>query len=198
MRQPEITKSQILEQAGALFNTQGYNATSLSDITDATGLTKGAIYRHFTSKEGLEVASLENMFAQVDKIIIERVKKEKTAPAKLKAVLQLFESYTYNPIIKGGCPLLNSAIEVDDNNPKLRQVSVSMLKKLKFSIAHILNNGIKYQQIKPDTNTESLASIIICGLEGGIMTSKLCQNTEDINNIVAHLNHLIDQVSTHQ
>ena len=58
MRQPETTKTSILKQSGLLFNTQGYKATSLSDITEATKLTKGAIYRHFKSKDHLEKEAL--------------------------------------------------------------------------------------------------------------------------------------------
>ena len=54
MKSSEITKSKVLQEAITLFNTKGYRATSLSDITNATGLTKGAIYRHFENKEQLE------------------------------------------------------------------------------------------------------------------------------------------------
>ncbi|MEP0479738.1 MAG: TetR family transcriptional regulator, partial [Nonlabens sp.] len=54
MRDPEHTKATILKESANLFNAQGYKATSLSDITTATGLTKGAIYKHFKNKEDLE------------------------------------------------------------------------------------------------------------------------------------------------
>ena len=47
-----------MHHAGNLFNLQGYKATSISHITEATGLTKGAIYRHFKNKEKLEEQSL--------------------------------------------------------------------------------------------------------------------------------------------
>ena len=54
MRDADLTIEKILEKSGILFNTQGYKATSISDITDLTGLTKGAIYRHFENKQDLE------------------------------------------------------------------------------------------------------------------------------------------------
>jgi TetR/AcrR family transcriptional regulator, transcriptional repressor for nem operon len=65
MRQPEITKDLILFKAGTLFNTKGYKATSISDITKATGLTKGAIYRHFTNKQSLESEAFEYLMTIV-------------------------------------------------------------------------------------------------------------------------------------
>jgi AcrR family transcriptional regulator len=58
MRNPEQTREHILHQSGLLFNVQGYKATSLSNITNATGFTKGAIYKHFKSKDDLEKETL--------------------------------------------------------------------------------------------------------------------------------------------
>jgi len=61
MRVPAQTKATILRESAALFNTQGYKATSLSDITAATGFTEGAIYEHFTSKQDLEQRALRSL-----------------------------------------------------------------------------------------------------------------------------------------
>ena len=47
------TKQFILEKVAPVFNKNGYFGTSMSDITEATGLTKGAIYGNFKNKEDL-------------------------------------------------------------------------------------------------------------------------------------------------
>jgi AcrR family transcriptional regulator len=47
------TEERILKQAMRLFLEKGYHGTSIDDITQAAGLTKGALYWHFRSKEGL-------------------------------------------------------------------------------------------------------------------------------------------------
>ena len=49
----EKTSQYIVETTAPLFNKNGYTGTSLSDITDTTGLTKGAIYGNFKNKEEL-------------------------------------------------------------------------------------------------------------------------------------------------
>ncbi len=69
MKSSEITKSKVLQEAITLFNTKGYRATSLSDITNATGLTKGAIYRHFENKEQLEIEAFQNMMHSIFNIL---------------------------------------------------------------------------------------------------------------------------------
>ena len=51
---PELTQERIIKAATELFTSQGYDKTSMQDIIDATaGLSKGAVYHHFRSKEDL-------------------------------------------------------------------------------------------------------------------------------------------------
>ena len=51
---PELTQERIVEAATELFTSQGYDKTSMQDIINATGgLSKGAVYHHFRSKEDL-------------------------------------------------------------------------------------------------------------------------------------------------
>ena len=114
-----------------LFNSQGYKATSISDITEATGYTKGAIYRHFASKDDLEMETLLHLSSLMFEQLRERIKKEVTAGNKSRAVFKYFESFVTNPPLKGGCPLMNAAIEVDDSNPPLRKAAVENTEHLK-------------------------------------------------------------------
>lgn len=194
MRNPEITKEKILKQSGHLFNTQGYKATSISDITKATGLTKGAIYRHFESKAALEMETLSHLSAQMFDFLRAKIKEQKTASEKLLAVFQYYEAYITKPALKGGCPLLNVAIEVDDAHPALRRMAVSILDMLRDSIIAILENGIKYKQLKPDTDKEYYATMVIASLEGAIMMSKLRGNNEDIKRVTKHLTCLLKEI----
>lgn len=194
MRQPETTKATILKQSGLLFNTQGYKATSLSDITDATQLTKGAIYRHFKSKVHLEKEALLFLSQTMFEHMRNRIKSAKTAPEKLRGLFGFFETYISNPPIKGGCPLLNVSTEADDAHPALRKQAVVVLDLLRNSIVTLLDNGIRYGQLKPGINKEQYATIIIATLEGAIMMSKLRGTNTDIRTATRHLENLIHEI----
>lgn len=194
MRHPENTKAKILKHSGHLFNTQGYKATSLSDITTATGLTKGAIYKHFKNKNQLEKEALLYLSQTMFNLIRERIKAQPTAPGKLKALFSFFETYISNPPVKGGCPLLNVSTEVDDTQPVLRKQAVLILNMLRDAILTLLSNGIKYGQLKPTIQKEYYASVIIAMLEGAIMMSKLRGNNEDIKLSIRHLEKLIHEI----
>ncbi len=52
-RHPTETKTRILHSARSLFSNHGFTATSLDDILGATGITKGAFYHYFRSKDHL-------------------------------------------------------------------------------------------------------------------------------------------------
>ena len=196
IRNPDETKQKILKKSGVLFNTQGYKATSISDITSATGFTKGAIYRHFENKAVLEKETLFHLSTVMFEILRERIRCQKTAGDKLRAIFRYFESYISNPEVKGGCPLLNAAIEADDTSPVLRREALKILDILRESVIAILKNGIRYQQIRKDTDTEYYATIIIASLEGAIMMSKLRGNNHDIKRVIKHLESLLGNIET--
>lgn len=56
------TRGFIIDEAYKLFLTQSYEAVSISTISDAIGLTKGALYHHFTNKEDLFKAVIDKHF----------------------------------------------------------------------------------------------------------------------------------------
>ena len=194
MRQPETTKATILKEAAVLFNTQGYKATSISEITDETGLTKGAIYRHFTNKEELEREAL----CYQETILAEKLRQcilsEQTAGNKLRAVFQFFRSYISNPPFPGGCPLLNAAIEADDTDQNLREGALHMLNLYQDGLKRILENGKTHGQIKSRIDIELYATIIFASLEGAIMMGKLTQSEKEINHVITFLEELIKTI----
>ena len=194
MRNPTETKGAILHHAGNLFNLQGYKATSISHITEATGLTKGAIYRHFKNKEKLEEQSLVYLTGVMFEKLRVEIKQQSNAIDKLKAIIHFFESYITKPPIKGGCPLMNAAIEADDQSPHLRKKAHTILEVLKESIVAILSNGQKFQQIKKNINKEYYATIMIASLEGAIMMSKLSKTNHDIRMVISHLEKMIREI----
>ena len=187
MRNAELTKEKILKKSGLLFNTRGYKATSISNITDATGFTKGAIYRHFKSKGALERETLFHLSNITFDSMRDAIKKETNAPDKLRAVFRHFETYVTNPPVKGGCPLLNVAIEADDAHPILRKAAMKIMDSMHQALIAILSNGVKYKQLKPSINKEFYSTLIIASLEGAIMMSKLRGDDEDIKHVLRHL-----------
>jgi AcrR family transcriptional regulator len=195
MRNAELTKELIIIESADLFNTQGYKATSISDITKATGLSKGAIYRHFDNKSDLEQQALRRLAKLMFTELGNAIKEAPTFKEKMEATFSFFEDYMHTSLFKGGCPLLNAATEVDDTNVILRQQTFNMLAQLKASVQKIIENGIKNSQVQTKIDPIFYATIIIATLEGGIMMSRLERTSNAILYTIDHLRNVVKQIA---
>ncbi len=195
MRNAQATKNTIINESANLFNTQGYKATSISDITKATGLTKGAIYRHFENKGDLEKHALQRLSKVMFGEIGTTIKEAKTFTSKIEAIFLFFENYMDTPLYEGGCPVMNAAVEADDANPILREQACAMLQQFKDAVSTLIENGIKNNQVKPDADVAFYSTIFIATLEGGIMMSRLQRDKKAITHTIAHLRNIVAEIS---
>jgi len=192
VRDPENTRKQILMSASILFNTKGYKATSISDITSLAGITKGAIYKHFKDKSHLEKECLKSMTGQVFGNLTQKIKEAKDAKNKLYSILDYFAGYGENPPIEGGCPLMNAAIEVDDSDPQLKAVVSNIITGIQQGIKTVIQNGIDRNQMKDDFDIDEYASMIYSSIEGGIMMMKVTDNDHHLQSVIRFLKRDID------
>src|SRR5277367_5162107 len=105
MTKGEQTRRRIVEAAAPVFNKRGYEGASLSDLMAATGLKKGGIYRHFSSKEELAAEAFDYTWDAARECREPAFDAREDAVAWLKALIDNF--VTRRPAVPGGCPLLN-------------------------------------------------------------------------------------------
>ena len=86
----EETRTRILESSVKLFSTRGFNAASVDDICAEAGISKGAFYHHFESKQALFLALLDGWLKIIDTAI--EASKDKTAP---ETFMQMTEAFPY-------------------------------------------------------------------------------------------------------
>jgi len=86
----EETRSKILTSAIKLFSNRGYNAASVDDICTEAGISKGAFYHHFKSKQDLFLALLDVWLQTIDNAI--EASKDKTVP---ETFMQITEAFPY-------------------------------------------------------------------------------------------------------
>ena len=143
VKKSERTRQYIVSRTAAVFNKQGYQGTSLSDLEGATGLTKGSLYGNFSDKEEIARAAFFHSMGQIRSFVRRRIEKKKTARAKLIAVLSFYAAYVFDPPVPGGCPLLNTAVEADDFNPAMKKIVAQEIEKTVAAIAELLESGKK-------------------------------------------------------
>jgi TetR/AcrR family transcriptional regulator, transcriptional repressor for nem operon len=194
MSKGQETKARIIRQAAELFNQQGYAGSSIADIMRVTGLQKGGIYNHFQSKDELALQAFDYAIACVSQRTRAVLRNKHHAVERLKAIIDVSRSYIDNPPIKGGCPLLNTAVESDDAYPALRDRAQQAMNSWRHLICHIIENGVKKGEIQPKTDADEIATIIIATLEGAIMLSKLYGDKIHMQRAI---NHLYEYVENH-
>ncbi|MFG2005161.1 TetR/AcrR family transcriptional regulator [Spirillospora sp. NPDC048911] len=87
---PGYDQATILHTAVELFNRRGYDATSMGDLAKALGVTKPAIYHHFTSKEELLKAALDDALDELTAVVDEAARRQlgTTAYERLREVVR--------------------------------------------------------------------------------------------------------------
>ena len=91
-KHPEVTVERILDAAQRLFLEKGYEATTIQDIVDELGgLTKGAIYHHFKSKEEIMDAVGDRMFFANDPFKAVRGRDDLSGLEKLREAVRLHQ-----------------------------------------------------------------------------------------------------------
>jgi TetR/AcrR family transcriptional regulator, transcriptional repressor for nem operon len=188
----EQTRERILASSAQLFNRQGYFGASLTDIMRETGLEKGGIYNHFSSKEQLALESFDYAYGLVQQRVRQALAGKFDAIERLLAIVSVFKGIFEDPLVPGGCPILNTAIEADDSNEALRDRARAAMDNWRTTIHRIVNKGIERQQICPGVDADEVASILIATLEGAIMLSNLYKDSTHMKRAADHMARYIE------
>jgi len=187
VRKGERTRRSIVERAAPVFNTKGYYGTSMSDLVRETGMEKGGIYGHFSSKEDLAVASFEYA-AGVERDRFEAsLEGKKGALERLLAVVGVMGDLVEDPPVEGGCPILNTAVESDDANPVLKHKAQEAMGDLLRLVGGITKAGVRSGELVPGADPRETASVVVGTLEGALMLAKLCDDPEHMRRAVGHV-----------
>jgi len=195
MTKAERTRQLIIEKTAPLFNKKGFDGTSLSDLTQSTGLTKGALYGNFNDKEEIALEAFKYSIKKVKETVREKVDAENTYKKQLFALIDFYAEYVFNPPIPGGCPMLNMAVEADDYRTPMRKVVTKELMDTITFITSLLEGGIKAGEFKKDTKSNEIAYTIFCSVEGALMFARVERSDEPMKIIVRHCKNLVNQIS---
>lgn len=87
-RDPEATKSKILDAALNIFSSKGYYDTRLDEIVEESHTSKGSIYFHFPSKERLFLALVDQFANLLERQVTEAIEQEERGMARVRIALE--------------------------------------------------------------------------------------------------------------
>ncbi len=186
------TKEQVVERAAALFNQHGYHGASISDVMQATGLKKGGIYRHFASKEELQLAAFAFATDKMQERFSIALAGKAGARAQIEAIMSVYARIPVDPPVPGGCPILNAAVEADDGDPALKAAAQRVLNGLKRKLRALIEAGQEQGELSDELDPDAFANVFVAQLEGAVMLCKLSGTQAPMRHAAAHLTSWLD------
>ncbi len=172
--QSEQTKRKVADAAKALFSQKGYKATSIEDIVEATGSSKGNIYYHFKSKEGLFLYLIDEWDLEWERNWKERESLYKTTRDKLFGIAeQIILDDLNHPLTKAADEFFNNEEKGSDIEERIDE----MVKRHVEFNRELLQKGIDEGEFS-HKNAEQLA-VILEGLFVGMSRMSRKTSTEN-------------------
>lgn len=193
LRNPKRTRERLLQAAFREVYRSGFQSASLDTILAASGVTKGALYHHFDSKEALG-------YAIVEEIVGPDNREQWLGPLQnckdpIGTLIGIVQRLSVRPEdVRGGCPLINLAQEMSPLDAGFRKRLATILGDWQDGVASALQDGQKHGMVRRDLEPAQASGFLIAMVEG---YGALAKNAQDpkvmktgIKNIVGWLESL--------
>lgn len=197
VRQPEATRLKILEAAVELFHAFTFTGTSVNQIVERAGITKGALFHHFKGKNELG-------YAVVDELLRQQFREEWVKPlqtsvdpvADIQAILDGFsEEMQEDPkAITRGCPINNLAQEMSAVDDTFRLKLKDIFQEWEQSLERAIRAGIDAGNVRSDVDPSALAVTLVALFEGSIGMLKVSQDTNHFEKLDAGLTWILQSL----
>lgn len=168
----ETSREKILESAKKLFNNKGFNATTISDLVDATGMQKGSLYFHFDSKDEIAFEVLKEATKDFISFLDTVLDGNNPGMALDNFFRAALEKHISTGFV-GGCIFGNTALEMSDTNLEFAKMIEDVFDSWIQKISNVVKRAQDIGQIRDDIHYAQLAGYIVGAIEGGIMISRL-------------------------
>lgn len=195
MRDSKTTRDRLLDETARLVERQGFGPTSVNDVLQAAGIKKGTFYYHFPAKDELGLAVLgrarDDFLAFLDSAL--------AAPTPMKALERFFKAALRKHRktgFVGGCLWGNTALEMSDCSPAYTTFVGKVFDEWICRIERVIHSGQEAGQIRTDRPAAELARLVVAGIEGGIMMSRLTKRDGPLRSCLKSLRVLLAPETT--
>ena len=195
MTKADRTRQYIIDKSAPVFNRRGIAGTSLSDLTEATHLTKGALYGNFSSKDEIAIEAFRHSMGRVRQAFRAVVDLEASNRGKILAFLEFYDKNVLKPPVPGGCPFMNTAVEADDHQTFLRRAVAQEGQRVIDFLASLFEAGRDAGEFRADIRPKELGSFIFCAVEGAIVIARVAGSREPMRIVVSQCKQIVKQIT---
>ena len=146
------TRARILDEAVQLASVQGIGGLTIGPLAERLGLSKSGLFAHFSSKEALQVETLDRAAERFQHDVTEPIRAVERREERLRVFFERWIDWVEDSGLPGGCPILAAAIEFDDIQGPVRDAAARHLGQLLALIAKFSRAA------KPDGDHEAVAA----------------------------------------
>jgi TetR/AcrR family transcriptional regulator, transcriptional repressor for nem operon len=179
----QFDRSEVLDRAMALFWTRGYEATSIHDLVEATGVNRGSIYATFGDKKGLFLAVLDHYLETVAKSMMA----ELSDPDPRRAIERMFDSLirrTSDPKFPRGCFITNTSLECPGSGDEITRKIAEAIGQQESAIYRVLRRGQAEGSLASTLDARALARFFLGVAQGLNVVNKAVADPEMLKDMV--------------
>jgi len=180
VRQPDVTRETILDAAFQEVHRHGFQAASLTNILAKTGLTKGALYHHFPTKDELGLAVIDEVVREgLDAMMFAPLRESDTPFETLLEIVHRKAQRADLENVSLGCPLNNLMQEMSPLNAAFKKRLNAVLATWQGAVADALLRAQKQGTVRRDVDCHAAALFIVSSWEGCVGVAKAMQSVKD-------------------
>ena len=161
------TRRKIIENSLQLFSVKGYYNTSVSDILDATGLTKGGLYGHFASKEDIWYAVYDEAVSIWKGLVFKGIRSDSDPLERVEKFIENdLINYLGADVFEGGCFFLNMLVELSGQSASMSRQILRGFVRLSALLRSWLQEAAREGLLKEALDLKETANFIIISLNG--------------------------------
>lgn len=188
-------KTKLIDAAHILVRRKGYAATTVDEICSAAGVTKGAFFHHFPSKEALGVAAAAQWTARAAPLFeLPPYTKLDDPLERLLGHIDMRMAMIDGPAEGFTCFVGTMAQETFATNDALRQASGASIAAYCEALSVDIQAAIDRHGIQDGVSSQSLAWHIQSVLQGGFVVAKASGDPEKARESVHHLRRYIQMI----
>jgi AcrR family transcriptional regulator len=161
------TRQNIIDHSLQLFSVKGYYNTSISDILDATGLTKGGLYGHFASKEDIWYSVYDQAVSIWKGIVFNGIRSDSDPLKRIEKFIENdMNDYLGADVFEGGCFFLNMLVELSGQSASMSKQILRGFVRLSGLLRSWLEEADQKEMLQKELDYKEIANFIIISLNG--------------------------------
>jgi len=192
------TRIKLLEAARDVIRSKGYTAATVDDICAAAGVTKGSFFHHFSSKEQLGVAAIEQFDAMATALFAAAPYRSLPDPLeRLLGYVDFRASLLHGEIAHYTCLMGTSVQEVYATHPEIRAACEQGMSAHVGELVRDIEEALRKYVPDAEWSADSLGYFMQSVLQGAFIFAKAKQGPEVARDSLAHLRNYLEMLFTH-